>query len=334
MNAKVRIQVCDAVISWGTDPTRQGGNRANFGVVNGPSANSSLFRSADREKPASLRIVAGQSGRANFGDTARKSPICAGAGAISCLPVTFNVSWFGCKLGCKDLRFGAPAFRKHRRENRLALRYGRLMTADGPVFPPGAFRKMDSEDDAAFYATPRFATHIDDIAIAALSQFYRERLPAGGRILDLMSSWVSHLPPEIVFDEVVGHGMNAEELAANPRLNRFFVQNLNREPKLPLGDATFDVITICVSIQYLERPINVLRECARVLKVGGQIVISFSNRCFPTKAVAIWQASSDKGHARLVEIYLQNSGFADISAHRLVDGLTSDPMIAVTGCKV
>src|SRR5579871_1515704 len=126
------------------------------------------------------------------------------------------------------------------------------MKADGPAFPRGAFRKMDSEDDAAFYAAPRFVTHIDDIAIAALTQFYRERLPAGGRILDLMSSWVSHLPPEIVFDAVIGHGMNAEELAANPRLSRFFVQNLNRDSNLPLQDAVLDAITICVSIQYLE----------------------------------------------------------------------------------
>jgi SAM-dependent methyltransferase len=207
------------------------------------------------------------------------------------------------------------------------------MTADGPAFPPGAFRKMDSEDDAAFYSAPRLVTHIDDIAIAALTQFYRERLPAGGRILDLMSSWVSHLPPEIVFDAVIGHGMNAEELAANPRLNRFFVQNLNREPKLPFGDATLDAITVCVSIQYLEQPINVLRECARTLKLGGQIVISFSNRCFPTKAVAIWRQLSDDDHVRLVDFYLQNSGFADVAAHHLVDGLTSDLMIAVTGRK-
>src|SRR6185312_13967327 len=106
------------------------------------------------------------------------------------------------------------------------------MTDDAPIFPPGAFRKMDGDDDAAFYVAPRFVTHIDDAAIAALTQFYRERLPDDGRILDLMSSWVSHLPPEMTYAEVIGHGMNAEELAANPRLARFFVQNLNRDPKL------------------------------------------------------------------------------------------------------
>ncbi len=197
--------------------------------------------------------------------------------------------------------------------------------------PLGAFRKMDTEDDDAFYLQPRLVTHIDDAAIAALTAFYRRELPAGGVILDLMSSWVSHLPPELAFSEVIGHGMNAEELAANPRLSRFFVQNLNRDPKLPLSDASVDAVLICVSVQYLEQPVAVLRECTRVLKPGGQIVISFSNRCFPTKAVAIWQSLGDEDHARLVGTYLGHAGFGDVAAHLLVDGSQSDPMIAVTG---
>ncbi|HEY1707472.1 MAG TPA: class I SAM-dependent methyltransferase [Rhizomicrobium sp.] len=200
-----------------------------------------------------------------------------------------------------------------------------------PGFPPNAFLKMDVSDDATFYAEPRFVTHIDDTAIAALTEFYRRRLPPGGTILDLMSSWVSHLPPDVAFAEVIGHGMNAEELAANPRLNRFFVQDLNRDPILPLEDASADAVTICVSVQYLEKPVAVLGECARVLRPGGQIAISFSNRCFPTKAVAIWRALSDEDHAKLVGVYLEHAGFHDIAGHILVDGTTSDPMMAVTG---
>ena len=106
--------------------------------------------------------------------------------------------------------------------------------------PAGAFAKQDDEDDALFYAAPRLVTHIDDAAIAALTDFYRRCLPAGGVVLDLMSSWVSHLPAEARYGEVIGHGMNAEELAANPRLSRWFVQDLNREPRLPLEDASAD----------------------------------------------------------------------------------------------
>ncbi|MGB9647017.1 MAG: methyltransferase domain-containing protein, partial [Stellaceae bacterium] len=189
------------------------------------------------------------------------------------------------------------------------------------------------EEDEVFYEPPRLVCHIDDGAIAALTHFYRRILPAGGVLLDLMSSWVSHLPPEIEYAEVIGHGMNAAELAANPRLTRWFVQNLNRDTKLPLADASVGAATVCVSIQYLEQPVAVLREVARVLQPGGPLVISFSNRCFWTKAVAIWRALDDSGHARLVERYLRHAGFERIETHQLAEWVedVSDPMTAVVG---
>jgi SAM-dependent methyltransferase len=166
-----------------------------------------------------------------------------------------------------------------------------------------------------------------------LTELYRAVLPAGGVLLDLMSSWVSHLPPEIEYREIIGHGMNAEELAANPRLSRWFVQNLNRDPTLPLADASLDAATICVSIQYLQQPVAVLREIRRTLRPGSPLVISFSNRCFWTKAVAIWRALDDQGHAALVERYLHQAGFASIETRVLAEYVedVSDPMIAVLG---
>ena len=206
------------------------------------------------------------------------------------------------------------------------------MEQDALGLPPGAFAKLDAEDDEFFYEPARLVCHIDDGAIAALTGFYRKVLPAGGVLLDLMSSWVSHLPSEIAY-EVIGHGMNAEELAANPRLSRWFVQNLNRDPALPLADDSVDAAMICVSIQYLQRPVEVLRELARVLRPGGPIVIGFSNRCFWTKAVAIWRSLDDAGHAKLVERYLRHAGFVDIEVHPLAQWVEdiSDPMIAVVG---
>jgi len=198
--------------------------------------------------------------------------------------------------------------------------------------PPEAFRKADPSPDPLFYRQPRFVTHIDDRAIAALTSFYREALPADGRVLDLMSSWVSHLPEEVRFTEVVGHGMNGQELARNPRLDRWFVQDLNQDPALDLPDDAFDAVTVCVSVQYLERPVEVLAELRRVLAPGGQAILSFSNRCFPTKAVAIWQALGGDDQGRLVALYLREAGFERVEIRTLQEpDRQGDPLWAVVG---
>jgi SAM-dependent methyltransferase len=196
--------------------------------------------------------------------------------------------------------------------------------------PAAAFDKADPSPDSAFYAQPRFVTHIDDGAIAAVTQAYRATLPAGGAILDLMSSWVSHLPDDVAYAEVVGHGMNAAELAANPRLARWFVQDLNADPVLPLRDATFDGACLCVSVQYLQRPVEVFREVARALRPGSPFIVSFSNRCFPTKAVAIWQALSHADQQRLVGAYMEAAGFTEVSRDESVPP-AGDPLWVVTG---
>ncbi|WP_062017752.1 class I SAM-dependent methyltransferase [Aureimonas sp. AU4] len=201
--------------------------------------------------------------------------------------------------------------------------------------PEEAFYKADPSPDGLFYQAPRFVTHIDDRAIDALARFYGEMIPPDARVLDLMSSWVSHLPDGGRYAEVVGHGMNAEELAANPRLDRWSVQDLNRDAKLDLADASFDTALICVAIQYLERPVEVLQEVHRVLKPSGRVLVSFSNRCFPTKAVAIWQALGNDDHACLVELYLGEAGFGAVATHilRTADG-KGDPLTIVAGVRL
>ena len=204
------------------------------------------------------------------------------------------------------------------------------MTEDLTDFPPEAFAKYDTSPDPAFYAQPRFVTHIDAGAIAALTELYKEIVPAGGDILDLMSSWVSHLPDGVAYASVTGHGLNATELAANTRLDRSFVQDLNAEPRLPLQAGSMDAALMCVSVQYLQRPVAVLSEVARVLRPGAPVVISFSNRCFPTKAVAIWNALDGTGHAQLVGLYCQRAGFSRIETRVLkAGGGRGDPMTAV-----
>ena len=147
------------------------------------------------------------------------------------------------------------------------------------------FDRQDEGDDADFYAMPRLVVHIDAETIAALTQAYRELLPKRGAILDLMSSWVSHLPEEAEFTRVAGLGMNAFELEQNSRLTEHVVQDLNQQPELPYDTASFDAVVNAVSIQYLTRPVEVFRSCARVLRPGGLHIIALSHRCFPTKAI-------------------------------------------------
>ena len=206
------------------------------------------------------------------------------------------------------------------------------MTAENPLRAEH-FRRYDETDDTNFYNEPRLVTHIDDAAIAAATGFYREVMPAGGRILDLMSSWVSHLPEDVEYEAVAGLGMNAVELDANARLAERVVQDLNARPVLPWGDATFDGVVVTVSIQYLTNPVEVFAEVGRVLKPGAPFAITYSNRCFPTKAVAIWQMLGDREHADLIGLYFRLSGkFGETQAFDLSPAPgVSDPLFAVVG---
>ena len=205
------------------------------------------------------------------------------------------------------------------------------MADELPDFEPEYFARRDNADDAEFYVPPRLVHHLDQPARDALTDFYRRTIPADARLLDLMSSWVSHLPDEPELAQVIGHGMNAHELEANPRLSRWFVQDLNREAALPLEAASCDAALCCVSVQYLQQPVAVFGEVRRILKPGSSFIVSYSNRCFPTKAVAIWRSLDLRGHASLIHRYFELAGFSDIEAHVLANGMHGDPLVAVTG---
>jgi SAM-dependent methyltransferase len=163
--------------------------------------------------------------------------------------------------------------------------------------------KLDNSDDTLFYAFPRFVTHVDDAFITQLTQLYREKLQPNTKILDLMSSWVSHLPPEMDFAHVEGHGLNAEELSKNQRFNHYFVQDLNKDLQLPFPDKEFDAVLNCVSVQYLQYPDAIFYEIYRVLKPGGVAIFSFSNRMFYQKAIFAWREASESQRVALVEKY-------------------------------
>jgi len=207
-------------------------------------------------------------------------------------------------------------------------------------FSPRDFTRQDESDDSNFYVAPRMVVHIDDTAIAAVTDTIRRHVPAQAHILDIMSSYRSHLPEDVRYQEVVGLGMNEAELQANSQLTRYVVHNLNKNPQLPFPDAYFDGVINTVLVQYLKHPVEVFREVARVLKPGGVSLVHFSDRMFPTKAVHIWYEGNNESHIALVQRYYELAGgFATIEVERHIDKQASwlhrghDPLFAVIGTK-
>jgi SAM-dependent methyltransferase len=178
--------------------------------------------------------------------------------------------------------------------------------------PDYLFKRQDESSDEAFYSVSRMVNHIDDATINEITQFYRETLSPEDEVLDLMSSWVSHLPQDVCYRKVTGLGMNLEELNANPRLHQAVVHNLNDTPILPFAGAAFDAVMIVVSIQYLIRPFEVFEEIRRVLKPGGKCIVSMSHRLFPTKAIYAFQSLAPQGRVQLVQEYMRRAGLTGI----------------------
>lgn len=201
------------------------------------------------------------------------------------------------------------------------------------------FQRFDETPDTAFYESPRFVTHIDDPAIAALTKYYSKVFPPSNTpdvsMLDMCSSWVSHFPAGYKQERIVGMGLNKLELEKNPVLTEYIVQDLNVDPKLPFEDNSFDVITNVVSVDYLTKPLEVFKEMARILKPGGLAIMSFSNRCFFTKAISIWTSTSDADHIMIVGSYFHYAGGFEPQAVDISPNPgRSDPMYIVYSRKL
>lgn len=218
----------------------------------------------------------------------------------------------------------------------------------GPTdfFSDDPFRRADKNPDALFYKNPRFVSHLDDHAKNTVGEFYAKYLKNGMRVLDLMAGWESHLPDGLIFSHVTGLGLNAEELERNPGFTDHFVHDLNKNPKLPFDDGTYDAVVCAASVEYLTRPFEVFSEVRRVLKPGGPFAVAFSNRWFPPKAVKIWTGIHEFERMGLVaEYFLESGGFDNIETFSsrgfprpetdkyYGEYLFSDPVYGVAGRK-
>ena len=214
------------------------------------------------------------------------------------------------------------------------MRTRRLPTENN--YPTGSFEREDESDDSWFYASPRLVVHIDEGAIEAVSQLFKDLIPPNSTVLDLMSSWRSHWPQHHPKRRLTGLGLNAQEMEDNPDLTDYVVHNVNDDPALPFDDETFNAVVITVSPQYLTRPVDTFQHVNRVLRPSGIFIVTFSNRMFPTKAVRIWRASSDQGRMELVSSYMDAAGnFEDIKAGFINEEQSppADPIFAVVSRK-
>ncbi|KAL7486706.1 hypothetical protein ACHAW6_012303 [Cyclotella cf. meneghiniana] len=210
-----------------------------------------------------------------------------------------------------------------------------------PKFPPewpfskSDFERHDESDDAIFYDQPRLVYHIDDYAVDALTKYYSQHFKEGEDVLDICSSWVSHYPKEWKGGNVVGLGMNEYELSQNKQLTSYNVKDLNKDPTFPYGDKSFDKVTCVVSVDYLNQPRAVFEEIARILRPGGECIISMSNRCFPTKAFRIWLQTNDLEHIFIVGSFFHYSGKFDPAVCEDISPNPgrSDPLFIVKAAK-
>ncbi|KAL3422880.1 hypothetical protein PVAG01_04627 [Phlyctema vagabunda] len=198
------------------------------------------------------------------------------------------------------------------------------------------FNRDDERDDAEWYSQPRFVQHIGDSAVETLRAYYSTQIQESDRVLDLCSSWTSHLPTDFRPKSVTGYGMNDAEMRANRHLTSYHVKDLNKAPSLSeIGDAEVDVVICSVSVDYLTQPLHVFREIGRCLKKGGTAHMAFSNRCFPTKVIRLWLRMSDEERRRWIGGYFWESGlFVDVEEVILQKGgLSYDPMYIVRGVR-
>ncbi|RAW45436.1 SAM-dependent methyltransferase [Halorubrum sp. 48-1-W] len=189
-------------------------------------------------------------------------------------------------------------------------------------------RKVDPTDDRRFYDTPRYVTHADEAFRDRLTRLYDDVFEPGDRVFDAMGSWVSHFP-DTTLERAIGHGLNEAELRSNERYDEWFVQDLNREQTLPLADDAVDVVCCALSVQYLQYPAAVFSEFDRVRDDDGAVVVSFSDRMFPTKAIGAWREASMEERVDLVTAYFHAGGMT--VADRRVERGPGDPFYALVG---
>ena len=202
-------------------------------------------------------------------------------------------------------------------------------------------QKIDESNDSIFYSRPRFVYHLDANFRRYLTYIYKKELENNKIVLDLMSSWDSYLPKDRVYKEVIGHGLNEEELSKNKSLNRYWIQNFNLNQKIPLESKSIDYCLMVAALQYLQYPEVISQEISRILSEEGKLIVSFTNRAFWSKAPNVWTNSNEEERVNYVCKVLSSNGFDDIRVIQefisnrtsFLSFLNSDPFYCVIANK-
>jgi len=305
-------------------------SRANVGACTTATTRSRTTTTIRASSRKSTGVDAGKASVKEWSTSRRSAFVAPGASAILRTIGAGSAMFGGGKAYAKAPRAKADPFADVLKDPGFPAEY---------PFGEKEMARYDESSDFIFYSQPRFVTHIDDEAIGALTKYYERSFPPASEdvaILDVCSSWISHYPEGYKAGKISGIGMNEDELKKNPILTDYTVRDLNEDPTFPYADNTFDVVTNTVSVDYLTRPLEVMKEVSRVLKPGGTAIMSFSNRCFPTKAVAIWTATGDLDHVWIVGAYYHFAGGFEPPAAEDISpnpGKT-DPMYVVTAKKM
>jgi SAM-dependent methyltransferase len=272
-----------------------------------------------------------------------------------CILVDFNHP-----LSKKDIHLKASVINVREKTNELGgMCYDRMQTiTDGigmqsrwrgkatDFFSEDPFRRGDESDDSLFYREPRFITHIDKRAISTITGIYGKFLKNGMNVLDLMSSWRSHIPEHLKLNSLVGLGLNEEEMSENFQLTGYKTHDLNKNKYMPFYNGEFDAVICTVSVEYLTHPFAVFEDVARVLKPGGSFIVTFSHRWFSPKVIRIWPAIEEFERVGLVlEYFLKSGKFKNLRTYSAKgfprpeddkyypEFTVSDPIYAVLGTR-
>lgn len=164
-------------------------------------------------------------------------------------------------------------------------------------------------------------TEIEDEAASSLTNHYSFYLKDNMSVLEFGAAENSYLPEALNLEHHVGVGANQKLMNLNPSLTESFVVDLNNvdeergidsDELKKLGAEKFDVIIMANTIDFLSSPREVFKSAWALLKPGGLMIVSFTNReaysqKFGRAQNKMWEDRNDDQHMWICGSFFQFS---------------------------